>query len=664
MTTQTALFTRSALGLARIAAVSPEMRVADVSFNVTATISALGLLSKRACQAAVFPELGITAYTCGDLFYQTSLISQARASLKLITAEATRLGVLCVVGLPFSVHGKLYNCAAVLGNGKVLGIVPKTYLPNTNEYYEQRWFTSATHATAQSVMIDGAETPFGADLLFTASNMDGCTFGVEICEDLWAVNPPSGDMALAGATVILNPSASVELLGKSEYRRDLVKQQSARCLAAYCYAGSGPNESTMDTVFGGHSLIAENGSHLAETERFHFTTQIAMADIDLQRLIHERLNNSSYSSADSRRSYRHVLCELSNTDTAAPLDDLLRPIAQTPFVPADQGQRARHCREIFSIQSTGLAKRLRHTGVKRVTIGISGGLDSTLALLATLRAFDIAGLPREGITAITMPGFGTTARTRSNAERLVELLGLTLLRIPINTAVRQHFSDIGHDEHVHDVAYENSQARERTQILMDVANQVGGFVVGTGDLSELALGWATFNGDHMSMYHVNAGVPKTLVRYLIEWTSDSEFAGEVATVLRDICNTPITPELLPLGEGDKLQQETEVTIGPYLLHDFYLFNIVRYGYPPRKVFFLARHAFRNTYPPDVLLHWLDLFYRRFFSQQFKRSAMPDGPKVGTVALSPRGDWRMPSDANSDLWRAEVEQIRASLGQGA
>jgi NAD+ synthase (glutamine-hydrolysing) len=661
MMTNPGMFTRSALGLVRVAAVSPELRVADVAFNTDATIAALESITKRGCQIAVFPELGITAYSCNDLFYQTSLIGQALASLKLITSATTRLGISCVVGLPLQVHGKLYNCAAVVGNGKVLGIVPKTYLPTTNEYYEERWFTSSVHATVESVIIDDQVVPFGTDLLFTFGNMEGCAIGIEICEDLWAVNPPSGDMALAGATVILNPSASVDLLGKSEYRRDLVKQQSARCLAAYVYAGAGPNESTMDTVCGGHSLIAENGSLLAETERFHFTTQIALADVDLQRLMHERLNNSSYSSADSGHTFRRILCNLSNTDIPVPVDDLLRPFAQMPFVPADHGQRARNCREIFSIQSTGLAKRLRHTGVKRVTIGISGGLDSTLALLVTIRAFDIAGLEHDGITAITMPGFGTTARTRNNAERLVELLGLTLMRISINTAVRQHFADIGHDENMHDVTYENSQARERTQILMDVANQVGGFVVGTGDLSELALGWATFNGDHMSMYHVNAGVPKTLVRYLIEWTADSEYTGEVATVLRDICDTPITPELLPLGEGDKLQQETEATIGPYLLHDFFLFQVVRYGYPPRKVFFLARHAFRHTFSPDVLLHWLNLFYRRFFSQQFKRSAMPDGPKVGTVALSPRGDWRMPSDASSELWRVEVEQIRASLG---
>ena len=662
--TTTTLFTRSTLGLVRIAAISPELRVADVDFNVKSTIAALKVLSERECQIAVFPELGITAYTCGDLFYQTPLLCAARASLGDILEETTRVGIISIVGLPLIVRSKLYNCAAVLGNGKILGVVPKTFLPNTNEYYEQRWFTSALHAETQVIEIDDIDVPFGTDLLFNASNMDGCTLGVEICEDLWSVIPPSGAMSLAGATVILNPSASNELLGKSEYRRDLVRQQSARCLAAYIYAGSGPNESTMDTVFGGHTVIAENGSLLAETERFQFTTQYSIADVDLQRLQHERLNNSSFATAESHSSFRNISINLAKTETPVPFDKLLRHVARSPFVPSDQTQRARNCREIFNIQSTGLAKRLRHTGVKRVTIGISGGLDSTLALLVTLRAFDIAGLSHDGITAITMPGFGTTARTRNNAERLVDLLGLTLMRISINAAVRQHFADIGHDENTHDVTYENSQARERTQILMDVANQVGGFVVGTGDLSELALGWATFNGDHMSMYHVNAGVPKTLVRFLIEWTADSEFSGEVAAILHDICNTPITPELLPLGEGDTLQQETEATIGPYLLHDFYLFNILRYGYPPRKVFFLARNAFGDTYSDDTLLHWLNLFYRRFFSQQFKRSAMPDGPKVGSVALSPRGDWRMPSDASSQVWNIEVEQLRNEITQRA
>jgi len=451
------------------------------------------------------------------------------------------------------------------------------------------------------------------------------------------------------------------LLSKIDYRRDLVRQQSARCLAAYLYAGSSPGESTTDVVFGGHSLIAENGSILVETERFQFTTQMAIADVDVQRMVHERLKNNTFSASGYNQGLRTLHFALGESPIVAIPPGLRRPaLAQTPFVPANPEQRAKHCQEIFSIQATGLAKRLKHTGSKQVTLGLSGGLDSTLALLVIIRAFDILNLPHKGIVAVTMPGFGTTSRTRDNAERLANLLDVTLRQISIRDAVRQHFQDIGHPETLHNVVYENSQARERTQILMDVANQIGGFVVGTGDLSELALGWATFNGDHMSMYHVNAGVPKTLVRYLIEWAADSEFSGAVTEVLRDINATPITPELLPLGEGDKLQQETESSIGPYVLHDFFLFYAVRYGFSPRKVFFLAQQTFTAKYTAPEILRWLTLFYQRFFAQQYKRSAMPDGPKVGTVALSPRGDWRMPSDASSALWLAELAELQKGL----
>jgi NAD+ synthase (glutamine-hydrolysing) len=543
----------------------------------------------------------------------------------------------------------------------MLGVVPKSCLPNTNEYYEERWFTPAEHRTADVIAIEGAVVPFTPDLLFSLNGFPGCVLGIEICEDLWSVNPPSGGLALAGATVLLNPSASVELLGKVEYRRDLVRQQSARCLAAYLYAGSNPGESTTDVVFGGHSLIVENGSILAETERFQFATQMAIADVDVQRMIHERLKSNAFSAAGRKQAHTIVTFNLSSLAQPTPAPVLARPaLSPTPFVPADPTQRAKHCQEIFTIQSTGLARRLKHTGSKNVTLGLSGGLDSTLGLLVIIRAFDILGLDRAGIVTVTMPGFGTTARTRNNAEHLAELLGIPLRRISIVEAVQQHFRDIGHDPNLYNVTFENSQARERTQILMDIANQIGGFVVGTGDLSELALGWATFNGDHMSMYHVNAGVPKTLVRYLIEWSADSEFTGEVATVLHDIAATPITPELLPLGENEALQQETEVTIGPYLLHDFFLFNVVRFGFTPRKVFFLAQQAFADKYTPAEILPWLTLFYQRFFAQQFKRSAMPDGPKVGSVALSPRGDWRMPSDASSALWRQDLEALRQEL----
>ncbi len=647
------------MGFVRIAAVTPQLRVADVAFNTQAICAALEQAAARGCRLALFPELCITGYSCADLFYQSLLVREAGAALRPIAQAARRAGIAAVVGLPVAVDGRLFNCAAFLCDGRVIASVPKSFLPDTNEYYEQRWFSAAQHATRPSVALDGAEIPFGADLLFEAGNLPGCVIGIEICEDLWAVNPPSGDLALAGATVLLNPSASDELLGKADYRRDLVRQQSARCLAAYAYAAAGPGESTTDVVFGGHSMIAENGALLAEAERFRFDTQIILADVDVQRLAAERLRNSSFSAAGGAHRYRVLSFDLPDPLAGAEPADLLRPLAQTPFVPANLAQRAKHCREIFDIQSTGLAKRLRHVGVKTVTLGISGGLDSTLALLVTIKAFDMLGLDRAGIVAVTMPGFGTTARTRDNAQRLAVQLGVTLRVIPIADVVRQHFKDIGHDETIHDVTYENAQARERTQILMDLANKLGGLVVGTGDLSELALGWATFNGDHMSMYHVNAGVPKTLVRYLIEWAADAEFSGETSAILRDIIAMPITPELLPLGEGGALQQETEATIGPYVLHDFFLFYSARHGFGPRKVFYLARRAFEGVYAPAEILRWMKVFYARFFSQQFKRSAMPDGPKVGTVALSPRGDWRMPSDASSALWMAELEALMSS-----
>ncbi len=669
----TDMFSPAALGFVRAAVISPALRVADVAFNVAAMAEAMEVAAGRGCRLAVFPELSITGYSCADLFYQRLLLDRAVAALAPLAEAAEQHDIAVVVGLPVELDGKLYNCAALLAGGRVVGMVPKTYLPSTNEFYEERWFTPGPLAAATTVAVAGASVPFGVDLLFAATNLPGCVMGIEVCEDLWAVQPPSGEMALAGATVLANLSASNELLGKVDYRRDLVRQQSARCLAAYLYAGSGANESTTDTVWAGHSMIAENGAILAETERFRLDTQMAVADVDVQRLAHERLKNNTFSASRASRPFRTVALELPEARqwqaAAGSGDDfnrvdlpvLLRPqLTRLPFVPADPARRAEHSREIFSIQATGLARRLRHTGVQKVTIGVSGGLDSTLALLVAARAFDLVGLPREGIVAITMPGFGTTDRTKSNAVKLAEALGTTLRTIPIADAVRQHFRDIGHDEGVHDVTYENAQARERTQVLMDVANQVDGFVVGTGDLSELALGWLTYNGDHMSMYHVNAGVPKTLVRYLVEWTAEAEFTGEVSAVLRDICATPITPELLPLDKGGVLAQKTEDTIGPYELHDFFLYHTVRYQFAPAKVFVLARQAFEGDYADEVILRWLEVFYRRFFSQQFKRSAMPDGPKVGSVALSPRGDWRMPSDASSALWLAEVAAIRQAL----
>jgi NAD+ synthase (glutamine-hydrolysing) len=651
------LFSSANLGFVRAAVISPELRVADVTFNTQAIVAALREAAGRGCRLAVFPELSVTGYSCADLFYQRTLLDAAAAALADVASAAHEAGVATVVGLPLAVDGKLFNCAAFLAGGRVQGLVPKTFLPSTNEFYEERWFTSGSLANGDMVTVAGHAIPFGRDLIFAAEGLPDCRIGIEICEDLWAVNPPSGDMALAGATILINPSASNELLGKVDYRRDLVRQQSARCLAAYLYAGAGAGESTTDTVWAGHSLIAENGALLAETERFRFETTLAVADLDVQRLVHERLRNNAYGAARPAHGFRTIPFHLPGEGRETAGEPLLRPqLARMPFVPADPGRRAEHCREIFSIQAVGLAKRLRHTGAQRVTLGVSGGLDSTLALLVTAKAFDLAGLPRAGIVAITMPGFGTTARTRGNAERLAGLLGATLRVIPIGDSVRQHFQDIGHDETRHDVTYENAQARERTQILMDVANQVGGFNVGTGDLSELALGWCTYNGDHMSMYHVNAGVPKTLVRYLVAWAADAEFSGEAAGVLRDICATPITPELLPLGTRGELEQKTEDAIGPYELHDFFLYHTVRYQCSPGKVFVLAQQAFTADYSAETILKWMEVFYRRFFSQQFKRSAMPDGPKVGSVALSPRGDWRMPSDASPALWLAEVDAL--------
>ena len=649
------LLTRAQLGLLRVATVSPELRLADIAFNVAEMQAAMEECASRGAQLVLFPELGITGYSCGDLFFQHLLLEQAQAALDPLAEAARRAEVLAVVGLPLAVRGRLYNCAALLAEGEVKGIVPKSWLPNYHEFYEGRWFASGAEMRDTTIRLGDRQVPFGVDLLFSATNMPGAVIGIEICEDLWAVDPPSSELALSGATVLLNLSASNEVLGKAAYRRELVLQQSGRCIAAYCYAGAGVTESTTDTIWSGHCLIAEDDTMLAETERFQFETQFALADIDLQRLSHDRIDNSTFGDQPPRYPARIVRMVLPRAEEAAP-ETLYRRVPQHPFVPQNPARRAEHCQEIFNIQATGLARRLRHTGSQRVTIGLSGGLDSTLALLVILQAFEKLGLDRAGIVAITMPGFGTTTRTRGNAERLAEHLGVTLRTIPIHDAVQQHFEDIGHDPAQHDVTYENAQARERTQILMDVANKVGGFVVGTGDLSEIALGWMTYNADHMSMYNVNAGVPKTLVRYLVRWVAETRYSGEAAEVLHDIVATPITPELLPLDKEGRLEQTTEESIGPYDLNDFFLFHIIRSGMPPRKVFYLARLAFAGTYDDATVLHWLRNFYHRFIASQYKRSAMPDGPKVGSVSLSPRADWRMPSDAVSNLWKAEVEAL--------
>lgn len=643
----------SRFGFLRAAVASPELRVADVSYNAGKIEELIEQAAAGGCGLVVFPELCLTGYTCADLFYQGALLSEALAGVTKIASTAMQARILAIVGLPFAVDGRLFNCAALLSGGRVAGLVPKSYLPTTNEYYEERWFSSGRVSRADTVPFGGYSVPFGTDLLFSVKENPAYTMGIEICEDLWAVEPPSGRYAVAGAILIANPSASTELLSKAEYRRELVKQQSARCLAAYLYAGAGPNESTTDVVFGGHSLIFENGVLLAETERFSFGSQHESADIDIERLRNERIRSSSFSDAPSSM-FRHV--EISGFEPAKePISHfaLKRPVPKTPFVPSDERNRDVNCREIFSIQSIGLAKRLLHTMAQNVVLGISGGLDSTLALLVTCKAFDLLKLPVSGVLAVTMPGFGTTGRTRGNAERLIAGLGTKYLCIPIGNAVNGHFKDIGHDPEQHDTTYENAQARERTQILMDLANKIDGLVVGTGDLSELALGWSTFNGDHMSMYNVNGGVPKTLVRYLVEWVAEHEYSGEVSAVLNDICATPITPELLPPSKDGKISQETENLIGPYELHDFFLYYAIRCGFGPAKIAFLAGVAYADAYSEEEIRKWLTIFYRRFFRSQFKRSTLPDGPKVGSVALSPRGDWRMPSDASEALWTSAL-----------
>ncbi|MDF1580883.1 MAG: NAD(+) synthase [Desulfuromonadales bacterium] len=643
----------NSLGFCRVAVATPPLRVADVAFNVAALKTLAAQAGAHGCRLVVFPELCLTGYTCADLFYQTALLAAVHPALTELAAVTADGGPALAVGAPLVQDGRLFNCAVVLAGGRVLGAVPKTYLPNTQEFYEERWFSSARELQNSTILAGDCAVPCGTDLLFTAAELPGCTVGVEICEDLWAVTPPSAAQAAAGATVLINLSASPETLGKEAYRRELVRSQSGRCLAAYLYASAGAGESTTDLVYAGHSLIAENGVLLNESARFEFSAQLTVADIDVERLNNERRRNNSFAdAATSDTVFRRLPLHLGG-DSARQLE---RAVARTPFVPAAVTERAQRCRDIFAIQTTALARRLDHTAARSAVIGISGGLDSTLALLVTVKSFARLGKDLHDIVAVTMPGPGTTQRTRNNAEQLAELLGVTLRTVPIGPAVSQHFADIGHDPKEHDVVFENAQARERTQILMDIANQSGGIVIGTGDLSELALGWCTYNADHMSMYGVNAGVPKTLVRYLVDWCAEAEFSAAIATILYDIAATPVSPELLPPNESGEISQKTEETVGPYELHDFFLFQVVRMQFAPRKVLFLAAQAFADDYPPAVLKHWLGIFYQRFFSQQFKRSCLPDGPKIGSVALSPRGDWRMPSDAVADLWLRELNEL--------
>ncbi len=635
-------------GFIRAAASSPALRVADCDFNAENLIKALRQAHEQGVQLLCTPELGITGYTCSDLFFQDTLLRGAKKALLRIVQASTGLDPVLLVGLPLAVNQKLYNCAAVVHDGRLLGFVPKSHLPNYAEFYERRQFTPAPAETFP-VDFDGQPVPFGTRLLFRCRQLPEFCFGVEICEDLWAPLPPSVEHALAGATVIANLSASNETVGKADYRQRLVAGQSARLLCGYLYADAGWGESSTDLVFAAHNLIAENGALLAESPPFG--TGYAATELDVQRLEAERQRNTSFAPAGRER-YQEILFDMELRDIS-----LTRPVNPAPFVPADETRRAERCELILNIQSHGLAKRLDHAHARCAVIGISGGLDSCLALLVAVRAFRLLGRDPKGVLAVTMPCFGTTKRTRANAETLCRELGVSFREINIAATVRSHFADIGHSEDSLDVTYENGQARVRTLELMDLANQQGGLVIGTGDLSELALGWATYNGDHMSMYGVNAGIPKTLVRHIVAYEASQAASPELRRVLLDILDTPVSPELLPADPNGQIAQQTEQLVGPYELHDFYLYHVLRFGFGPAKILHLAKSAFAGRYDDAVLLHWLENFYRRFFVQQFKRSCLPDGPKVGSAALSPRGDWRMPSDACSTLWLAELEQIK-------
>lgn len=648
-------------GYIKVAAATPRVTVADCGANYQEIVKQIAVAAEAHVELLVFPELCITGYTCSDLFMQRNLLDQAFNTLCKIADYTAQLpedgnpNLLVVVGLPMEYKNALYNVAAVVQAGRVLGIVPKTYLPTYSEFYEGRHFASSRMIKDQWILLPQEAIPFGTDLLFTSETDNRFCFGVEICEDLWSPEPPSGKMALNGATVIVNPSASNETIGKASYRRELVKQQSARLLAAYVYADAGEGESTTDTVYAGHNLIAENGVLLKESERF--TTGMITAHVDLDLLTGERRRISTFHDAQTAQqaAYREEFFKDKTEDTEE--ETLARYINPAPFVPSNTEERHARCKEILNLQTAGLRKRLAHTHAKTAVIGISGGLDSTLALLVTVQAFDSLGLPREGITAITMPCFGTTDRTYNNAVKLCKELGVTLREIRIAKAVEQHFADIGHDINVKNVTYENGQARERTQILMDVANQVNGLVIGTGDLSELALGWATYNGDHMSMYGVNASVPKTLVRYVISYFAQQTegLSRELTETLQDILDTPVSPELLP-PENGVISQKTEDIVGPYELHDFFLYHMMRLYFKPSKIYGLAKEAFAGVYDDATIQKWITTFYRRFFSQQFKRSCLPDGPKVGSVSLSPRGDFRMPSDASVQDWMEDLKRV--------
>ncbi len=637
-------------GFVKVAAAVPQVAVADCARNAERIVALAQQAARRGVELVAFPELAVTGYTCADLFLQPALLDAADEALGEIMRQTRKLPLALIVGLPLRHEDRLYNCAAVVAQGRLLGVVPKSYIPNYAEFYEARWFASGAGIEEERITAAGQEADFGTELTFA---VNGAEFGIEICEDLWVASPPSSRLALNGAKLIFNLSASPEGVGKHAYLRELVAQQSARTHTAYVYCSAGFGESSTDLVFAGNGLIAENGTMLAQAARFSLDEQLTVADVDIERLEFERRRNTSFRMREEAGESTVIEMELPDALKASALDRRVDPM---PFVPADEAHRSERCEEIFQIQSHGLARRLAHTGCRCAVVGISGGLDSTLALLVTVRTFDKLGLDRRGILGITMPGFGTTDRTYRNALKLMEGLGVTVREIPIRDACLQHFRDIGLPESDRSAAYENAQARERTQILMDVANMEGGLVIGTGDLSELALGWATYNGDQMSMYGVNASVPKTLVRHLVRWAADTEPDGATRATLLDIIDTPVSPELLPADREGNIAQKTEDLVGPYELHDFFLYNFVRAGFRPAKIAFLAEQAFAGSYDRETIVKWLRVFFRRFFAQQFKRSAMPDGPKVGSVSLSPRGDWRMPSDASAALWLRELEEL--------
>lgn len=638
------------LGYIRVASVVPAVSVGDPEANAREIARMCRDLDAQGVDVAVFPEMSVTGYTCADLFHNRQLLESAYAAMRQLAEETTGRNLTMVVGAPAVVDGQMYNCAAVIADGAVKAVYPKTHIPNYNEFYEKRWWRSGGNTTAREVTLWGFKTVFGRRQLF---EVGGVKCAVEICEDLWAPVPPSCEAALGGAEVVLNLSASDALTGKYDYLRTLVKQQSARCLCAYVYCSAGYGESSTDLVFDGIAMVAENGSMLGESARWNTEPTVTVADVDVEALRRDRMHLCTFGDCAERMGIEAYPVTSKKISVGADTTPV-RKVNTRPFVPAEGPERDARCQEIVNIQASGLMRRLQFTHCKSLVVGISGGLDSTLALLVAVRAFDRLGLDRRGITGVTMPGFGTTDRTHDNAVKLMELLGVTTREISIVPAVEQHFSDIGHDASVHDVTYENAQARQRTYLLMDIANQAGGMVLGTGDLSELALGWATYNGDHMSMYGVNAGVPKTLVKHLVRWFADTDEA--VRDVLLDIVDTPISPELIPAKADGTIEQKTEDLVGPYDLHDFFLYYMLRYGFTPGRVYAMAEKAFEGEFDAEVIKHWLRVFYKRFFAQQFKRSCLPDGPKIGSVCLSPRGDWRMPSDATSAQWLKAVDEL--------